>query len=366
MIKELIIHLGDRKTGTTSIQTALASHSWHCNTAKLVYPSRWNHNPLANAIGREKTPQVLAKRGKALRERLLKSDADFGVISAEHFEVVPPQFLAEFLDTYLPELRQSLRLIAYIRPHADRLLSSFAERSKLGSRCGSPTQLHRTFLATGFLRYGPRLKAWREVFGQQITFRPFERSFLYKEDAVEDFFKFVFGTHAYSLQQQPRRNESLCLEDLVLLREVHRVLRERFGGRLNKGTQEAFGRRMAIVLANSGAQGTRLRLHRRLAEDVVMAYHDDAITIDQEFFSGNPMHNALKSHRDKVIEEEQSLDVADYYSQEAIRQMHCWAEFIGRLMVNNQENFLTNSMPPELRPGQAYQNKAASKKATPD
>lgn len=344
MIKELIIHLGDRKTGSTSIQAALASKSWSCASAQLIYPSRSNHNSLANAIRGEKTGMSLSDRVARLRRRLLSSDAEFGVISAEDFEVVSPSDLSTFLRNYLPEFLPRLRLIAYIRPHAERLLSSFTERLKKGARYSSPTQLHRDFLSKGFLNYAPRMRKWRDTFGEKILFKPFVRSSFNKQDVVSDFLRFVFRDHSFTLDSNFRpRNESLCLEDLVMLRKVHTILCQHFGSELNSSTLKSFGRRMAIILASSGASGTKPQLHRGLVEEIISSYSDDAVTVDHEFFTGSPMFSALQEYREKCVEEEQSLSVEDYFSQEAIRYMTCWTEFIGQIMASDQMQFLDNS-----------------------
>ena len=360
MIKELVIHLGDCKTGSTSIQSVLANKSWHCSSARLIYPSRSNHNSLANAIRGTGNGLSLLQRGERLRERLLRRDAEFGVLSAEHFEFVSPHDLANFLDKYLPETVSHLRLIAYIRPHADNLLSRFGERSKIGLRCASPAQLHRKFLANGLLMYAPRLREWRNVFGTKVTFKPFIRRMLYEQDVVLDFFRFVFGDHAFTLRDSQLRNESLCLEDLVMLRKVHSILRQRFGFDLS--TVQSFGRRMGNVLASSGATGTRPCLHLGLVEDIISAYRDDAIAVDQEFFTGNPMLSALEGHRDKVVEEEQSLNIEDYYSQEAIRHMTCWAEFVGQIIASNQKQFKSIPLEWHSRSGKKQSLPSAKRK----
>lgn len=349
MIEELIIHLGDRKTGSTSIQAALASKCWNCPSARLFYPADSNHNSLANAIRGEERGISLAQRGDKIRQRLVRSDAQFGVLSAEHFEAVSPHDLADFLGSYLPEVMSQFRLIAYIRPHADRLLSSFAERSKIGSNCASTVHLHQNFLSNNILMYAPRMREWRNVFGERVTFRPFIRSMLLDQDVVSDFFGFVFGSHPFTLRIPQLHNESLCVEDLVMLRAVHGILRQRYGPRLDLFTRQAFGRRMGVVLASSRASGTRLSLHRSLVEKVITAYRDDAIAVDQEFFTGSPMLSALEQYREKAVEEEQSLDIEDYYSQEAIRQMACWAEFIGQIMASNQKQFLANLPPLDMQ-----------------
>lgn len=345
MIKELIVHIGDRKTGSTSIQAALASRNWICRSANIIYPAKVNHNLLASAIS--KSNGRVGLRGEKLRERLLRSDADYAVISAENFEDVNPKNLALFIDTYLPELRSSMRLIGYIRPHADRLLSSFSERSKRGVCLYSLAELHDQFVRSRFLFYAPRMLAWRAVFGEHILFRPFDRSLLCEQDVVKDFFGFVLGGHDFQLNTLQQRNESLCLQDLVLLRELHSLLRKRFGEDIKQSTLGAFGRNMANLLTSEENKGTKLQLHRNLLEDVILAYREDAIVVDREFFTGSPMLNALESHRDKTVENEQSLDVAEYYSSEAIRQLRCWAEFIGRLMVRNQEQFAGSIVPPK-------------------
>ena len=352
MIKELIIHLGDRKTGSTSIQAALARKNWCCDSAHLIYPSRSNHNSLANAIRGEKTGMSLPQRVERLRRRLLGSDAEFGVISAEDFEIVSPSDLSTFLGNYFPELLPRFRLIAYIRPHAERLLSSFVERLKNGARYSSPSQLHRDFLSKGFLNYAPRMREWRNTFDEKILFKPFIRTLLYEQDVVSDFLRFVFRDHSFTLDANFRpRNESLCLEDLVMLRKVHAILRQRFGPKLSNSTLQAFGRRMAITLASSVASGTKLQLHRGLVEEIISSYSDDAIAVDQEFFTGSPMFSALQDAREKCGEEEQSLNVEDHYSQEAIRHMVCWAEFMGQIMASNQKQFLNNSKPIALNSG---------------
>ena len=356
MIKTLIIHLGDHKTGTTSIQKALASKSLECSTAQVIYPIHpncFNHNLLARAIRREEMNIDLEERGKWLRSRLMNSDAEFGVISAEKFEFVPPNMLSNFLEKYLPELTSTLRLIAYIRPHADRLLSGFAERTKLGVRCVSPEQLHSQLLKKGLLKYAPRMQKWGSIFGKQLTFKPFDRSLLHEKDVVQDFFQFVLGGHSWQLHQPKRCNDSLCLEDLVLLREVHQTLRQNFGIKLKRHTLEVFGRSMALVLAThtiKGSTGTKLQLDRSLVEELIAAYRDDAIAVDQEFFQSSPMLTALENQRNKALEEKQSLNTTDFYSIDAIRQIHCWAEFIGRLMVSNQLQFIANSLGPVQSP----------------
>jgi hypothetical protein len=349
MIKNLIIHIGDRKTGSTSIQAALANNSLTCSSASIVYPvnqSKINHISLARAIGRRGSGCV--QRGQALRKRLQTSNADYAVISSEDFEEVQPEYLNQFINTFLPEFRDSMRIIGYIRPHAERIVSSFCERSKIGAQASSLPDLHLRFLRSGLLQYAPRMQAWREVFGERVLFKPFIPTLLNGQDVVLDFYNFMLGGMDFQINAPKHLNESLFLEDIVILREAHACLRKIFGDTIKQSTLNAFGRRMAYVLSSSRASGTKVSLHRKLFEDIIQIYRNDAETIDRQFFSESPMLNALIGHRDKVVDDEQSLSISDYYSPETIRQISCWSEFIGRLIISNQEHFIANLVRPEF------------------
>lgn len=100
MIKELVIHLGDRKTGSTSIQMALVSGGYKTDKATIVYPSTKNHRGLAKTLSDKPHFDQRAAHFSRLYETFLQSDADLGIISAERFEVVDPQVLLQSIETY--------------------------------------------------------------------------------------------------------------------------------------------------------------------------------------------------------------------------------------------------------------------------
>ena len=347
MIKELIIHLGDRKTGSTSIQGVLASRGWRCETADIVYPSRANHCKLARAITAN-NKEFLQKRGPEIRQRLLRSKADFGVISAEDFEVANPLQLSKFVDNYLPEFRSSMRLIAYIRPHADRLLSSFAERVKSGTFFGGLNELHEYFLSKRFLTYLPRLQAWRDVFAGQVTFRVFKRDHLHNLDVVQDFLTFVLGNNIYCIDGAIQRNQSLCIEDLVMLREAHRTMIRQYGDQISRSSRIAFGKSMGRLLATQSAKGTPLRLHHELADRVHDAYLQDALALDANFFTDQPMTKSLRMEHTNSPVHAQQLEASLYFSPAEIGRIRCWAELIGGFFVSKSGNPVASLMPSPL------------------
>ena len=49
---KLVFHLGDKKAGSTAIQTALAAKNWTCDSVRLLYPNgnRINHISFARSL----------------------------------------------------------------------------------------------------------------------------------------------------------------------------------------------------------------------------------------------------------------------------------------------------------------------------
>ncbi|PCI44584.1 MAG: hypothetical protein COB49_10930, partial [Alphaproteobacteria bacterium] len=54
MINELIIHLGDTKTGSTSIQKALVRNICQAPGKTIIYPTKNNHIGLAKTLDQKR------------------------------------------------------------------------------------------------------------------------------------------------------------------------------------------------------------------------------------------------------------------------------------------------------------------------
>ena len=342
MIKQLIIHLGDRKTGSTSIQTALCKEVWQCETAAIHYPANFNHNYLAGLIKNNEQDALKTHVGK-LRQKLIRSNAHYAIISAEGFEAVPPDSLSRFIHQYMSEWKDSIKLIAYIRPHANRFVSSFVERRKLGVFNQSMSVLHQRFKENRFLIYKERLDTWRSTFGDSFKVRPFVRSLLHNNDVVDDFFEQVFIGHEYSLKRLDYRNESLCLEDLSTLVETRKFIKHKYGNQLNRKALLQLGQRLAMQFSASEAKGTRICVHRELAKEMKSFYYEDAQAIDNEYFSEEPFASSLNSIFDNVVEDEQSLNIHDHFSDQEVRRLHCLADLIGSMISNNPQHLINSN-----------------------
>ncbi len=348
MVRDVVFHLGDRKTGSTSIQSILARQGWVAPGDSIVYPTLFNHIPLAKSLVVPEERRFETQRFARIRTAFDDSDANHGVISAEDFEYVDPQTVRDAIDRHLPAYADRVRLIAYVRPHADRLLSAYAERVKKGVFEGTLDEFHEDILQKGMLLYAPRFEKWRAVFGDRFTLRPFVREALYRSDVVWDFFHYLFGDRPFEITGPTRENESLSVEDIAMLRMIHRHVRKH--ARRPGRAQQAFGWYMSNFLGGEPApNGTRPRLHRSLADRVVHDYRDDAAALDAAFFEDTPISDALAATPDKAVEQPQSYRAVDHFSPSERRHFRIWARFLARLIDADPEHFMWAVRSPEQR-----------------
>ncbi|NAZ38188.1 hypothetical protein [Rubellimicrobium sp. CFH 75288] len=348
MVGELIFHLGDCKTGTTSIQAALAKRLWRAEGRSISYNVPFNHIPMARSLSAD--PEERRRRWMREAEALARSGADWGIVSAEHFEFVSPEHVRLAIEEFMPAWRDRLRLVAYVRPHLDRFLSTYAERTKKGEIDLDPPAFARQILRRRRLHYHGRFTRWREVFGDRFTLRPFVREELEDGDVVADFFAFVGGRGTFRLEGAEPRNPSLSVEDLAMMRHIHRRLAERGEGVVEG--QRAFGWNFSEILARLGRPdgGTPLRLHAPLARELAEAWAEDAALLDRDFFGGRAiMVPALAHSVERAIPEAQSTEPALHHGPEALRLFDCLADLLGRMVEADPPGFLRAVSSPEYR-----------------
>ena len=341
MVQEIIFHLGDRKTGSTSIQDALARGDISSPGKTLFYSSPTNHIPLAKSLHTNDHLPLQEQRFNKLARQLKKSDADIAVISAEHFESVDPALLLTAIEQYLPEYRNNIRLIAYVRPHADRLLSNYAEQIKLGQFAGTLERFYQQRQRKNPLIYTARFDAWRDLFGDRFTLRPFIRSQLVNNDVVHDFADYIFQGATFSVRDAQQSNQSLTLEQLALLREFHLVLGK---NKTLQNLQVGIGKQMGRLLADiPQKKRTKLRLHSELTEQIIIASLADAQALDASYFAPDkPMETTLLAARAKAITEPQSIKAGKCLSLRDIRMTRFWANLVVTLAGQTPDTLLSN------------------------
>lgn len=205
---KVLLHIGTEKTGTTSIQRALARARQVLASNKVLYPSLFgseNHMEIAAACrqgkGHDELQTIeLAKFGSddlsryrtALQERLIEEVAsgDFErvVISNEHCHSrLNNDASIENLLHFLEPIAHDVEVVVYIRRQDLVAVSLASTRVKLGGD-GDLFPKSNTS-AVEYYMYDKLIERYQRAFGHSsVKVRLFERDRLGGGDIVEDFF----------------------------------------------------------------------------------------------------------------------------------------------------------------------------------
>lgn len=337
MAQQLYLHIGDCKTGSTAIQSMLAGNAYRTPGTNLLYPKPVQHGMLARALTTHKHLQ--GKRWSAIAKNLASPDWDVAVISTELFEFSAPKRVAAAIRQHIPDHAETIRVIAYIRPHAGRFLSQFAENLKNGHATGDMPEFAARMDRLGRLDYAPRLKKWQDVFGDRLIVRPFLRDRLLNSDVRHDFMARILGDRPFEIEEKSDSNASLSLSDLALMR----MLQRRFAAKLGSDHPSCipFGKQFGrLLLAAPSPRSTeKLRLSQELYERFAARYRDDARRMDNLWFQGPCFAPALDAAANDTVAILQNLDVETHFDAETLRLMNCWADLILRQMDNDPAGF---------------------------
>lgn len=324
--RRLVWHIGHHKTGSTSIQHTLAAGGVKID-GTLLYTSQHHNYMLPQfrqwAAGQGSRPGTRAQPGPERTAKVLaESDFDLAIFSAEHLEEADPKKFRRVLEEFFLPHVSDLKIVAYVRPHAARTRSSFAERIKIGDYDGTLDKFHEGF--RDHLLYAKRLDPWREVFGDLLTVRPMVRDRLHHQSAVHDFMRTALGPDVpFTVTSERRVNESLTLEQLALIQHFRQ-----HAGILKPVLRRQAGRSIGQLLAQQTMQAwsTPLALHRELAERIRDYYLDDARAIDASYFADAPVMEA-ELHREVAasLDEPQHLDAQTLLSEEVRETMRVMA-----------------------------------------
>lgn len=334
--KTLVFHIGDHKAGSTSIQNAFATKRVHLDGHSIFYQATLNHNYLLKPSERKGQGQVIRPlEVAALASDVMSTQADISVVSAESFEGLKPGHFRKMLNKHFGKFAGEIRIVVYIRPHASRILSSYAERVKIGVFNKGLKVFSKRLEDNERFFYMKRLSAWKAEFGEQLIVRPLIRSELHNDDVLEDFIKVGLGDMTYRIDEAPQANESLSLEDLLIVRTVQDQLKD-----ANKALRHAIGWEMARIMGGRARQGTKLQLPGGLAQEIAATYGEDAKALDAAFFDGRPLlQDELTNAVETARKAPQSMALKDHFSKSEIRNLRAMADMIASMTENEEGNW---------------------------
>jgi len=353
--KTLVIHIGDHKTGSTSIQTAFAQGNVTLKGRSVFYSAKIAHNMLKTQCqayarlnkpaGRKRAIAVFEKLARKIR----KSDADFCLISAEALEGVEPTLFHDVVTSYFAGVVDEVRVVAYVRPHAARLLSNFSEQTKIGGFSGGLEPYVQLAQEKGRFYYQPRFAAWRAAFGDAFMLRPMIRDQLVDGSVVHDFIRHGFGETGFQVTGNAPANESLSLQDLMRLKVLQSCC-TRYPQKLRHALGWEFSRVVATLPPCETR--TKLTLHKALAEDIHDFYLNDARALDAEFFDGVSL---METELDKAVttapEAAQPVEPEAHFSASELRALHLLSEMVAGMLENGSANWVRFLRSKRFAPG---------------
>jgi hypothetical protein len=185
----IYIHIGRRKTGTTTIQKFLARNADSLAKAGVIYPTIARDRGIAHhAFGTS-----LLKRGSARGqnasqlwgELMQLAEREPGrniVISTESLETVTPADVKKHCT------RSDVRILCYMREASSHTQSAYSQSTKFGvSTMDFDTYFEKRH-AVGALRYADVLGEWADAFGaENVRVRSMDKAMLVGEDLITDF-----------------------------------------------------------------------------------------------------------------------------------------------------------------------------------
>ena len=303
--RSLVLHIGDPKTGTSSIQRTLQLGLVKGISSEISgFMDQVNS---ANAIGFARIFTPKGARGRAAHEVerwIKKENAGTLIVSSEFFSEADPELVKRHLDHEYPDLSGRIRVIGYVRPHVSRALSAFTERTKAGYTLYDFDKWLGHFLRAGSLYYAPRFMRWHAAFGESFILRPYIRNHLRDRDVVTDFFSEALGVGNFSLSGNMNENQKISLKALSGLRGFNRGMSE-------AGVVVKQRIQMSLMISKFIETDPEAKMPKMGSENIariIRACRKDAQDLDREFF-GEPLflQELAKSRKDAV---ENALDLS--------------------------------------------------------
>lgn len=359
----VIFHIGDPKTGSSSIQAAMQGGLVRCEDRSLAYWKTANAMPLAHVLRKKKAADQRDARYAEVGDWLRSCGADHAIVSSENFSEVDPELLYRTLEKHCPDHLADARVIAYVRPHASRVLAAYTQRVKVGRFKGDFEDFKSKIGDALNIDYAPKFRRWRAQFGDRFTLRPFIRGELKDQDVVQDFFALVLGDEEFAIGEIPEVNVGVTLRALSGLRLLQRQLTQAGGRKISGG-------RLSAAVANNylpqgPISGEKPRLDRQTVQELIAQCEADAQALDTEFFGRPLMQDALQKSLDQAGETPIDLKPALYFTPAERKRLNTLSEAVKDLVLDDHASWsiFDKADRGQIRLNRKQQKKMANQKA---
>jgi hypothetical protein len=162
-MRDIQIHAGIHKTGSTAIQHSLARLAPDLAEHGVVLPHFGTRGQLHHGLAAFATePETCARAWTRLARRVRRSGAGRVVLSSEHFVGADPEALRAALARFGGH---RLRIHFYVRPHVALFTSLYLQRVKAGAAVTAPSGVAERYTSGPEFDYIPAIERYITVFG---------------------------------------------------------------------------------------------------------------------------------------------------------------------------------------------------------
>ena len=307
-MRNILLHIGRHKTGTTAIQhflwynrAALRGKGWLVPHAGRVNAG---HHGFSRALAPgelKQDPTQDLTRIRALRqlrrELVDVEDQTRVVISSEAFQNCRPSDVAAAFEEYVP------RVIVYLRNQLDYLPSAYAQRVHGSNYQGTLEEYYTDIFQHG-LDYYAFLQDWQTVFPDAFTVRRYNPASI-----VEDFCAQGLGLTLQGLQK-PQGDQNPSLNSLVTeFKRRQNMLPE--GERPHQAAVY-----FLLPLLNQRFPAPRVQVPEAIADDILQRCREPESRVAKTYFG----ETQLFEYRTPVTQATPELDEDTYQAMNALLQ----------------------------------------------
>lgn len=232
--KEILIHIGTHKTGTSSIQKSLTKAFRLGHLGGISYPllmGKYHHRQIATLYYKnhqdlprwfqfEYSPESFQEIKEACRSELFEklNNSDKIILSSEYLEDFSPAQIKEFYADLSSLGEVKFRILIYVREPAAYYLSYIQQELKASSRFSAPQNFHYGFLNT--------IQLWGDVFSRQdLEIRLFQPMKFPGQSVIADFQRCAsdFFKVKIELEKTIYLNKSLSAEGMIILKNYRQL-----------------------------------------------------------------------------------------------------------------------------------------------